>query len=217
MTFLASAYSFGVLLAFTAAQAAVIRLRVLEPDLPRPFRARPEVRWRGALLPLPALIGAPLAFAVWILAMVTHPGARYAGPAWLAGGVVVYLVVRWYEEHGVFEEVEPITSLPPGAEFTRVLVPMKLGDIGEEMVATAVALAKERHADRSRRSSSSGCRASSRSRGRCRATSPSAPDCPWKRHGRWVRTTASMWRPTRSRLGRSDTRSSTRRRDELWI
>ena len=37
-------------------------------------------------------------------------------------------------------------QLPPGAEFRRVLVPMKLGPIGEEMVATAVALAKEREA-----------------------------------------------------------------------
>ena len=37
--FLASLYSFGVLLAFAAAQLAVIRLRVTEPDLPRPFRA----------------------------------------------------------------------------------------------------------------------------------------------------------------------------------
>ena len=35
-------------------------------------------------------------------------------------------------------------QLPAGAEFRRVLVPMKLGPIGEEMVATAVALAKER-------------------------------------------------------------------------
>ena len=37
--FLASLYSFGVLLAFAAAQLAVIRLRFTEPDLPRPFRA----------------------------------------------------------------------------------------------------------------------------------------------------------------------------------
>ena len=146
VTFLASTFSFGVLLAFTAAQAAVIRLRVQEPDLPRPFRARPEIRWRGVRLPLPALVGAPLTFGVWILAMITHPGARYAGPAWLAGGIAVYLVVRRRERHGLLEDIEPIASLPPGAEFTRVLVPMKLGDIGEEMVATAVALAKERHA-----------------------------------------------------------------------
>ena len=38
--FLASAYSFGVLFAFTAAQLAVIRLRRKEPDLERPFRAQ---------------------------------------------------------------------------------------------------------------------------------------------------------------------------------
>jgi len=144
--FLASAYSFGVLLAFTAAQLAVIRLRRREPDLARPFRARPEVRLWGTLVPLPALIGAPLTFVVWVLALVTHPGARYAGPAWLAGGIVVYLIVRARGEHGVLEDVEPITQLPPGARFRKVLVPMKLGDVGEEMIATAVALAQEREA-----------------------------------------------------------------------
>jgi basic amino acid/polyamine antiporter, APA family len=146
VTFLASAYSFGVLLAFTAAQAAVVRLRIREPDLPRPFRARPEVRWRGKLLPLPALVGAPLTLVIWVLAMITHPGARYAGPAWLVGGTVLYLLVRRRERRGLLEDVTTIGALPPGAEFSRVLVPMKLGDIGEEMVATAVALAKERAA-----------------------------------------------------------------------
>jgi nucleotide-binding universal stress UspA family protein len=43
----------------------------------------------------------------------------------------------------VFEDVDPRNALPVGASFRRILVPMKLGDIGEEMVATAVALAKE--------------------------------------------------------------------------
>jgi APA family basic amino acid/polyamine antiporter len=144
--FLASTYSFGVLLAFTAAQAAVVRLRVREPELARPFRARPDVRLGGVALPLPALVGAPLTFAVWILALVTHPGARYAGPAWLAAGLVVFLVVRLRERRGLLEDVDPIETLPPGADFRRLLVPMKLGDIGEEMVATAVAIAKERGA-----------------------------------------------------------------------
>jgi len=141
---LASVYSFGVLLAFTAAQLAVLVLRVREPELPRPFRARPEVRVRGVPLPLPALIGAPLTFAVWVLAMVTHPGARYAGPAWLAVGLAVFLVVRRRGGRGLLEEVEPVEQLPPGAEFHHILVPMKLGDIGEEMVATAIAIASER-------------------------------------------------------------------------
>jgi APA family basic amino acid/polyamine antiporter len=136
IAFLASLYSFGVLLAFAAAQLAVIRLRYKEPNLPRPFRA-----------PLAApLIGAPLAIAVWIVSMVTHPGARYAGPVWLAAGLVVYLLVRRNARQGVFAGVDPIEELPPGADFARVLVPMKLGPIGEEMIATAIALAKERDA-----------------------------------------------------------------------
>ena len=144
--FLASAYSFGVLLAFTAAQLAVIRLRRTEPDLERPFRARPEVRIRGVLVPLPALIGAPLTFVVWVLAMLTHPGARIAGPLWVVIGLVVYVLVRRRREAGVLDDIDPLTQLPPGADYRKVLVPMKLGDIGEEMVATAVALAKERGA-----------------------------------------------------------------------
>jgi len=34
-------------------------------------------------------------------------------------------------------------TLPERTDFKRILVPMKLGDIGEEMVATAIALAKQ--------------------------------------------------------------------------
>ncbi len=143
--FLASVYSFGVLLAFTAAQLAVIKLRYTEPNLTRPFLARPGIRIRGVVVPLPALIGAPLTFGVWLLSMITHPGARYAGPAWLVVGLAVYLLVRVNAKQGLLADIDP-HALPPGAEFRKVLVPMKLGDIGEEMLATAVALAKERDA-----------------------------------------------------------------------
>ena len=136
VAFLASLYSFGVLVAFAAAQLAVLRLRLTEPGLPRPFRA-----------PLVApLLGIPVTLAVFVVAMVTHPGARYAGPAWLAAGLLLYLVVRRRAHRGVFESVDAVDELPAGVEFKRVLVPMKLGPIGEEMVATAVALAKERGA-----------------------------------------------------------------------
>jgi APA family basic amino acid/polyamine antiporter len=135
IVFLASLYSFGVLLAFAAAQLAVIRLRYTEPDLPRPFRA-PSIA---------PLLGAPLSIAIWLVAMITHEGARYAGPAWLAAGLVLYLVVRRRSRIGVLAEVE--TAAPPaGIEVESVLVPMKLGPIGEEMLATAVALAGERDA-----------------------------------------------------------------------
>ena len=148
VAFLASLFSFGVLLAFTAAQLAVIKLRIDEPDLPRPYRAPFDVRLGRFDVPLPALVGAPLTFAVWIVALVTHPAARYAGPAWLAAGIVVFVAVRRSRGEGLLERVpRPEDAaveevLHPG----RILVPMKLGIIGEEMLATAVKLAAEQHA-----------------------------------------------------------------------
>jgi APA family basic amino acid/polyamine antiporter len=144
VVFLASLYSFGVLLAFAAAQLAVIRLRFREPALSRPFRVPLNVAVRGTSMPVPAVVGLVLAAAIWVLALATHPGARYAGPAWLALGVGVYLLVRRRDRHGLLEGVDPIEQLPAGVDFHRLLVPMKLGVIGEEMVATAIALAKER-------------------------------------------------------------------------
>ncbi len=107
VAFLASVYSFGVLLAFTAAQLAVIKLRYKEPGLARPFVARPGVRIGSAVVPVPALIGAPLTFGVWVLSMITHPGARYAGPAWLVVGLAVYLLVRVNARQGLLADVDP--------------------------------------------------------------------------------------------------------------
>ena len=144
---LASLYSFGALLAFTAAQLAVIRLRFTEPDLKRPFRVRGNVRIRGVPVPLAALVGAPLTFALWIAALVTHDAARIAGPIWLAVGVVVFIVVRRSEHARLMQHVEPLTpDLVPEPEgvYQSILVPVKLGPIGEEMLATAIRLAEER-------------------------------------------------------------------------
>jgi APA family basic amino acid/polyamine antiporter len=145
VTFLASVFSFGVLLAFTAAQLAVIRLRIKEPDLPRPYRAPLNVNVGRAEIPLPAVIGAILTFVVWVVALATHAGARYAGPIWLAVGLVVYVVVRRAHGEGLTERVvapdeQPVSDLP---RFRTILVPMKLGIIGEEMLATAIKLASD--------------------------------------------------------------------------
>ena len=145
--FLASLFSFGVLVAFTAAQLAVIKLRFSKPGLERPFRVPLSVRIRGADVPIPSVIGALATTAIFVAAMATHIGARYAGPIWLLCGLVVYLLVRRGRGTGLFEHVEPVEEAElPQAEFSKILVPMKLGEIGEEMVATAVKLAQERGA-----------------------------------------------------------------------
>jgi APA family basic amino acid/polyamine antiporter len=147
VVFLGSLFSFGVLAAFTAAQLAVIRLRFTEPELKRPYRAPVGVRLRGVEVPLPALVGAAGTFVIFVIAMVTHPGARYGGPIWLAVGLVVYGLVRRERGEGLLERIEAPREDLPETEFSRILVPMKLGLIGEEMVATAVKLAQERGAE----------------------------------------------------------------------
>ena len=139
--FLASLFSFGVLLAFTAAQLAVIKLRFSEPERRRPYR----VPFNIGRFPVPSLVGALLTFAAWIVALATHEGARYAGPAWLAVGLVIYVTVRKSRGEGLLERVVSADEHRglAQAEFSRILVPMKLGEIGEEMIATAVNLAQE--------------------------------------------------------------------------
>ena len=135
-------YWFGVLIAFTAAQLAVVRLRMREPDLERPYRAWPNVSI-GAPGSGGGALGAPLTAAIFVLAMITHPGARYAGPAWLVAGSRCSSLCAG-RGGGSLRAGSPVGALPSSADFERILVPMKLGDIGEEMVATAIALAKER-------------------------------------------------------------------------
>jgi APA family basic amino acid/polyamine antiporter len=146
VAFLASLFSFGVLAAFTAAQLAVIKLRYSEPELPRPFRTPGNVKLRGVEVPLPAIVGSVVTFLIWIAALGTHPGARYGGPAWLLAGLVVYGVVRKGRGEGLLQHVEAPPEQLPESQFTSILVPMKLGAIGEEMIATAVKLAQDRGA-----------------------------------------------------------------------
>jgi APA family basic amino acid/polyamine antiporter len=144
--FLASLYSFGVLIAFTAAQLAVVRLRFTEPDLERPFRVPGNVRIRGTDVPIAALVGAPLTLAIFVASLATHDAARIAGPIWLLIGGVVYVSSRLSARETLLGRVTPaIGDLVPEIEgaYRRILVPMKIGPIGEEVLGTALKLAEE--------------------------------------------------------------------------
>ncbi len=144
--FLAGLYSFGVLIALTAAQAAVVRLRAREPGLQRPFRVPLAVSVRGKEIPLPAVVGAVLTLALWVAAVATSEGARIAGPVWLAVGIAVYLLSRRAGGETLLgRATPPEPDLVPSAEpgFRRILVPVKPGDIGREVLATALRLAKQ--------------------------------------------------------------------------
>jgi APA family basic amino acid/polyamine antiporter len=146
-TFLASLFSFGVLIAFSVVQLAVIRLRYKEPNFRRPYRVPLSIRAFGGELPLPALVGVVLTIFVFALTMITHSPARYGGPLWLLIGLVVFGLVRRQRGTGLLDQVDVDSEEElPEARFGTILVPVKMGDISEEMMATAVRIAQERSA-----------------------------------------------------------------------
>jgi basic amino acid/polyamine antiporter, APA family len=137
--FLASLYSFGILIALTAAQLAVVRLRRKEPDLPRPFRA-PGMPYLG-------VAGAVATAAILVASLATHDAARVGGPIWLLLGIGLFIGVRG--RHALEHARAAVPDLAPeveAGEYGRILVPLKAGPIGDEVLATALRLAEEQSA-----------------------------------------------------------------------
>jgi len=92
--FLGNLYSFGAMLSFTTAHAAVIALRIKEPDRERPYRMPWNIPFRGKEIPLTAVLGGIATFAAWISVLALHVDARYVGTAWMIVGLAGYVVYR---------------------------------------------------------------------------------------------------------------------------
>src|SRR5690349_8907766 len=92
--FLGNLYSFGAMLSFTTAHAAVVALRYRHPEIDRPYRVPWNVRFRGGVLPLGAVLGGIGTFAAWLSVVALHVEARTVGIAWMAVGMAGYFVYR---------------------------------------------------------------------------------------------------------------------------
>ncbi|HTY81342.1 MAG TPA: APC family permease, partial [Dehalococcoidales bacterium] len=62
---LADLYAFGAVLAYTAAHASIIALRVKEPNLPRPFKIPVNIKIKGKEIPLTAVFGGLATLITW--------------------------------------------------------------------------------------------------------------------------------------------------------
>ena len=70
-------YSFGAMLSFTTAHAAIVALRIKDPDRERPYRAPWDVRINVALeIPMTAVIGGIGTAGAWVAVVVLHGEAR---------------------------------------------------------------------------------------------------------------------------------------------
>jgi basic amino acid/polyamine antiporter, APA family len=91
---LGNLYSFGAMLSFTTAHAAVIWLRVKDPDRERPYRMPWNVRIRGHWIPLTAVIGGIGTAAAWVAVVALHTEARTVGIPWMVIGMGGYFFYR---------------------------------------------------------------------------------------------------------------------------
>src|SRR3954465_3408154 len=123
--FLGYMYAFGAMLSFSIAHASVIRLRITQPDRRRPYRGPGVLRVRGYELPVFALIGGLGTGAAFLTVPGLHLDVAAAGVAWLAIGVVFYLVYRHRQGLDLTTTTKVAIPLPVTereAEYESVLV-----------------------------------------------------------------------------------------------
>lgn len=91
---LAQVYAFGATITAFFAGLAILRLRVTEPELERPFVAPGNVTIGGRSISLFVLAGAIASLAMWVLVIATHDAARVVGLSWMVFGFVFYGTYR---------------------------------------------------------------------------------------------------------------------------
>ncbi len=102
---LGALYVFGSLLCFALAHAAILRLRMKKPELPRPFKLGGNIKIKGQELPVTAILGLIATSAIWIIVIITQPYSRWLGMGWLVVGLIIYSLYRWKAHL-------PLTHLP---------------------------------------------------------------------------------------------------------
>jgi basic amino acid/polyamine antiporter, APA family len=145
--FLATVYAFGAMLSFTIAHAAVIRLRMIQPDHERPYRARGNVRLFGHTWPLFAIFGGAGTGIAFIVVTALDVRVLISGVVWLSIGIGVYVAFRRRQGLSLTETVKVVLPKPAvehEVEYESVLVAFEDGHYVPESVSTAARLAARR-------------------------------------------------------------------------
>jgi APA family basic amino acid/polyamine antiporter len=144
--FLAGIFAFGAMIAFTLAHLSVIVLRFREPERKRAFRIPLSIPVGRGSIPLPAAFGALLGSGAWVSVVVLHEGARYFGGAWIAFGLLLYVIYRRQQGKPLRKRFEiPAEALRERdeAEYGSILVPVYGEELDDDIVGTAGRLAAE--------------------------------------------------------------------------
>ena len=123
--FLGKIYAFGAMLSFSMAHLSLIRLRIIAPDVKRPYRSPGRVNWRGNELPLLAILGLMGTALSFVVVSALDLTVAAAGFAWMApgmGGYVVYRRRQGLDLVTTHQVVVPQPVTDTEAEYESVLV-----------------------------------------------------------------------------------------------
>jgi len=144
---LLNVYAFGALLGLTIAHASIVRLRITEPDRPRPYSIPFNITLGGKSIPLPAVLGMVLSALIWISVVWTHPSARWVGFGWMAAGLLLYFVYRLSTGKTLTKRVtvprEALRGEATEIEYDSILVPITGSVLDDDIMQTAGRLASE--------------------------------------------------------------------------
>ncbi len=162
--FLGTMYSFGAMLSFTIAHAALITLRwrvarnrmreipgdVKVEDSGGWYRAPFNIRLRGVDVPLFAVFGGLGTAAAWFAVMILYKQALFAGTLWLVLGITTYVVFRKSKGLSLTETVKvkvpPLAGATP-VSYAAVLVAFEEATYSESAMSTALKLASHKRGD----------------------------------------------------------------------
>ena len=142
--FLGNMYAFGAMLSFTIAHAAVIRMRLTQPQRTRPYRGPGTLRIAGRELPGFAVFGGTATALSFVVVTALNPVVAASGAIWLVLGIAVYALYRRRQGLDLVTTVKiavPQAVTDTEAEYESVLIALDVDHFTAQIVATAAKLA----------------------------------------------------------------------------
>ena len=142
--FLGAIYAFGAMLSFSMAHLALLRLRVTQPDVPRPYRSPGSLRVRGHDLPPLAVAGVAGTGLSLLVVSALDLTVAAVGCGWLALGMTIYVLYRrrlGLDLTSTHKVAIPEPVVEREAEYDSVLVHVGEAGYDEQLLATAAKLA----------------------------------------------------------------------------
>ncbi len=123
MDTLGNMYAFGATLGYILVLISLIRLRFIDPYSPRPYKVPlnlpMNIRGRRVEVPLMGFLGTLGVSTIFFEVIITHEVGRIAGPAWVLGWLLAYMLGRRrtglpvlgnIPRHWEREQIEVLTS-----------------------------------------------------------------------------------------------------------